>query len=117
MSRSKYSAQRVVVDGYSFDSKAEARFYGALKLREKAGEISAIELQPCFPIVVDGAPVRALPNKNGHKGRALEYRADFGFDENGKRRIVDVKGMDTPVSRLKRALVQHIYGVEIEVVR
>lgn len=101
MTRNKYRAKPVEIDGIRFDSMAEARFYGALMLRKRAGEVAEIEIQPRFPIAIDGEPVRALPNKKGHKGRALEYRADFAFDDGGKRRVVDVKGMDTPVSRLK----------------
>lgn len=115
--RSKYGAIKTVVDGVTFDSRAESAKYAELRLLERAGEIGGLTLQPKFRIIVDGRPVHGLPDKRGRKGRALEYRADFAFFEGGKRRVIDVKGMDTPVSRLKRALVQHIYNVEIEVVK
>lgn len=113
----KYRAKQTTVDGISFDSKRESAVYAELKLRERAGEISGLELQPTFPLIVDGEPVRGLPNKRGHRGPPLSYTADFAYFDGQRRRVVDVKGMDTPVARLKRALIAHIYKVEIEVVR
>lgn len=35
----KYGAKKTVVDGVTFDSKAEARRYQQLKLMQQAGEI------------------------------------------------------------------------------
>ena len=115
----KYRATPTKVDGITFDSRRESVVYAELKLRERAGEISNLELQPRFPIVIDGEPVRAMPNKLGHRGRPLVYRADFAFFEGGKRRVVDVKSpaTSTEADKLRRAIVQHIYHVEIEVVR
>ena len=46
--RAKYGNTKVKVDGITFDSKAEARRYGELKLLERAGEITSMELQPTF---------------------------------------------------------------------
>jgi hypothetical protein len=115
--RHKFGAVATTVDGIRFDSKREAAEYARLKLRERAGEIEGLTLQPRFPIIVDGEHVRALPNRLGHRGRPLEYRGDFAFFEGGKRRVLDVKGVDTPDARLKRAIVQHIYKIEIEVIR
>lgn len=116
MSRHKYRAQPVEVDGIRFDSRREARRYGELKMLERAGEIRNLELQPEYPIRINGEVVRALPTKAGAKGKPLKYVADFAYSQNGKRVVEDTKGMDLAVSRLKRALVQHIYHVEIRVV-
>lgn len=127
--RSKYGAKPQVVDGHRFPSRKEAKRYGELRLLELAGEISGLELQPRFPIVINGQQVR-YPS-----GVGLEYRADFKYTETRSRRIVveDVKGVrktprppgvkkprhegtDTDASRIKRALVAAIYGIEVRIV-
>ena len=41
----KYSNQKVVIDNIKFDSKKEANRYLELKIIEKAGEISNLQLQ------------------------------------------------------------------------
>lgn len=113
--KNKYRAQPVTVDGIRFDSKAEARRYSALKLLEKAGEISELELQPVFPLAIDGKPV--LIRSQGYpNGRQAKYIGDFRYlDRSGARVTEDVKGVDTPESRLKRAIVEAQYGIRIAV--
>ena len=109
MSR-KFKNQPVEVDGHRFPSKREARYYQELRYRERAGEVHNIELQPVFPIVIDGEPVRY------RSGRALKYTADFRFYDRLQRRtrVVDSKGHPTEAYKLRRALVEHIYGIEVE---
>jgi hypothetical protein len=114
--RHKYGAVPTVVDGIRFASKAEARRFGELKLLEKAGEVSDIEVQPVFPIEV-------ICPWNGEVIQVGVYRADFRYwslPANGRamyptaRQIVeDVKGMKTPVYRLKKKLVEALYGISI----
>jgi hypothetical protein len=41
------------------------------------------------------------------------YVADFKYLENGKEVVEDVKGFKTPVYKLKKKLVEAIYGIEI----
>ena len=100
--RSKYRAVKTEVDGITFDSKREAARYMELVLLERAGEISHLELQPKYDCVV-----------NGHN--SCTYKADFRyFDANGSV-VEDVKGMKTPVYRLKKKLVEALYpGVTIQ---
>ena len=87
-----------------FASKAEARWYRDLKMREKAGEIRNLECQKKFEFYERDVAV-------------FSYLADFVFFEGEARRVIDVKGFDTPVSALKRKLIQARYGIEIEVVK
>lgn len=103
---SKYNAQPVVIDGIRFASKLEGRFYSNLKLLERAGEVVNVELQKPFVITINGRVI-------------CTYRCDFAFYDLKlkKPRIVDTKGMDTPVSRLKRKLVEAQHGITIELVR
>lgn len=102
---SKYHARRTEMDGIMFDSAAEARRYGELRLMERAGLVTGLELQPCYPITVNGTRVGL-------------YRADFRYqDSNGQQVIEDVKGVRTPVYRLKKKLVEALYDIEITEVR
>jgi hypothetical protein len=68
MRTNKYGNKKVEIDGYKFDSQAEARRYQELKLLEKAGEITNLELQPKFELVP-----KTL------KRRAVTYTADFAY--------------------------------------
>ena len=112
----KYKAIKTTVDGITFDSKKEAARYQELKLLEQQGIINTLVLQPVYPIVIDGEPVRI--RSNGYpNGRKVSYIADFSYiSESGELVTEDVKGMDTALSRLKRALVESIYGVRVRVI-
>lgn len=100
MRTNKYKAVRTTVDGITFASKREAKVYAELRLEERAGLISDLELQPEYPITVAGVPI-------------CTYRADFRYKRNGEVIVVDAKGVRTPVYRLKKKLVKAVYGVEV----
>jgi hypothetical protein len=53
--KSKYGNVKTEVDGVLFDSKAEAERYGELKLMERNGEITDLQLQVRYPIEYNGA--------------------------------------------------------------
>jgi hypothetical protein len=97
---SKYNAIRTTIDGITFDSRAEGRRYQELRLLASAGEIADIELQPKYPLVVNGVNC-------GH------YKADFRYKVAGVLIVEDVKGVKTPVYQLKKKLVKALYGIEI----
>lgn len=109
----KYGNRKTEVDGYKFDSLAESRRYLELKLLERGGAISDLELQPRFEL---------QPSfKRGKKTiRKIEYVADFAYTENGQRVIEDVKGgkaTQTQVFALKSKLFQFKYpDLELKVV-
>jgi len=88
------------VDGFTFDSRREANRYLELKLLERSGEISNLELQPRYDLIVNG--------KN-----CGFYKADFRYQEGEKTITEDAKGMKTAVYSLKKKLVKAIYGIEI----
>ena len=117
MKRRKYGNRKVEVLGHKFDSVKEGRRYNELLLLLRAGKISDLKLQPEFPITIALKPVvirsKAYPN-----GRKVKYKADFSYVDNktGKVVVEDVKGMDLPVSRLKRAIVEAIYGVRVVII-
>jgi len=99
---SKYRAVKTSVDGIMFDSKKEAYRYAELKLLEKAGKISCMELQPEF-VLMEGY------RRDGKAVKAVKYVADFRYRENGNIVVEDVKGMKTPVYLLKKKLLLHRY--------
>lgn len=104
--RSKYGNQKTVVDGITFDSKLEARYYSNLKLREKAGEVYGVELQRPFVLTINGFLVGT-------------YKADFCFWDSveDRFRVVDIKGVSTPVFKLKAKMVKALYGFNVETVK
>lgn len=104
--RSKYGNKKVVIDGIKFDSIREGNYYQQLKILERAGEISNLTLQPSFEL----APAVTIAGK---KKRALAYRADFQYKENGKVIVVDVKGMKTAVYVIKRHLMKSVHNIDI----
>jgi hypothetical protein len=113
----KYGAKSVVLDGHRFPSKAEAKRYGELKLLQKAGEITGLELQPKFPLVLPNGAEILIRSDRYPNGRKAVYRADFAYFTPARRVVEEVKGMDTMESRLRRAVVEAIYGIRIEVIR
>jgi hypothetical protein len=99
--RHKYGAQKTVVDGITFASKAEAARYGELRMLERGKAIRDLTLQPRFPLVVNGRKVGT-------------YVADFAYHGADDVRVVeDVKGVRTPVYLLKRKLFEALYGLTI----
>ena len=50
-SRSKYGNVKYSMDGFTFDSKAEARRYSELKILLRAGKIRDLELQKEYELV------------------------------------------------------------------
>lgn len=105
--KSKYSSAKTDVDGIRFDSKKEAEFYAELKLREKAGEISHLRLQPRYLL-------QEAFKHEGKQYRETEYVADFEYIENGETVVIDVKGFRTAVYMLKKKLFLYRYGDKVK---
>lgn len=97
---SKYRSVKTLVDGIVFASKKEAMRYLELKFLARAGEITDLELQPAFPIKIAGQKI-------------CVYKADFSYQQCGERVVEDVKGVKTPVYRLKKKLVEAYYNIKI----
>lgn len=101
----KYRNVPTVVDGIRFASKREAFRYCELKLLERAGEIGKLELQPRYPLTVNGLHV-------------CTYVADFAYVENSTDRLVveDAKGVRTRDFINKAKLFHALYGREVQIV-
>ena len=99
--RHKFHAKPTTTNNIKFASKAEAKYYRELLLRQKAGEVLFFLRQ--VPMHFPGGTV---------------YRVDFQeFHADGTVHFVDVKGMETEVFKLKKREVEALYPVEIEVVK
>lgn len=108
----KYGNEKVIDRGQKFDSKAEHRRFLYLELLEKAGEISDLKLQVEFELIPE------LKKPSGGKERPTHYRADFTYkDRHGHLIVEDVKGAVTPEFRMKRKLMLHVFGIEIQEIR
>lgn len=115
----KYNAVKTTVDGIQFDSRREAQRYQELRLMERAGQIMYLMTQPklvLIPAFVDG---------RGKRHRALTYFADFSYVETDRTHtatggyvIEDVKGMETPVFKLKHKLLMYQNpGLDFRIIR
>ena len=108
----KYRAVPTVVNGIRFDSKREAARYLELVLLGLAGGLVDLELQPRFDLHVQGIKVAT-------------YVADFRYREwqsgphgGGWVDVVeDVKGVRTPVYRLKAKHLAAEHGIRIRETR
>lgn len=109
--RSKYRNKKVQLDGHTFDSKAEARYYQQLKLMERAGEILFFRLQPRYRLL-DGF------EKHGKKHRPIDYVADFEVHhKDGSIEVVDIKGYKTDVFRIKEKMFNKKYPHKLTILK
>ena len=125
-SRSKYKAVKTTIDGITFDSKREAKRYSELKVLEKAGMITHLELQPEYQITINGAKickykadfryftVRAESNERSYNSKG-EWQTPTMTGQKEGQIVEDVKGFKTPIYRLKKKLVEACYpGTQIK---
>ena len=99
----KYRNKKTSIDGIRFDSKREANRYIELKLLERAGAIKDLKRQVPY-ILID----------KSRYGRAIKYVADFVYYEDDKLVVEDVKGVRTPVYKLKKRLMAERFGIEVK---
>ncbi len=99
---SKYGNNITIVDNISFMSRKEASRYLDLKRLLQHKQISNLELQPSYPIVIKGK-------------RICKVILDFRYIDNSSHQIIieDVKGHDTQISKLKRKIVEAEYGIKV----
>ncbi|HBL23936.1 MAG TPA: hypothetical protein DDZ40_07430 [Deltaproteobacteria bacterium] len=95
----KFRAKPSEADGIIFASKKEMDYYRELLLRKKSGEVLFFLRQVPFH----------LPGNVRHVIDFVEFWSD------GTVHVVEVKGYDTPLGKLKRKQVEDIFPVTIEV--
>lgn len=90
----KYSAKKTVCGaGHTHDSKIEAKRCDQLVALQAEGKINHLEHQPEFRVVINDKLI-------------CRYVADFAWFVSDCRVVEDVKGVLTPVYRLKKKLVE-----------
>ena len=124
----KFKNKKVTVDGIEFDSQKEANRYYELRLLERAGVITDLELQKEYELIPTQYEYFERYGKNGKRlkdgKRCIEqsciYKADFAYKENGKTVVEDTKGYRDPSSAgyakfvIKRKLMLYIHGIKIK---
>lgn len=109
---SKYHNVKWTINGETFDSKREAARWQDLKLREIAGEITALVRQVHYPL---HCPVEG---GWGLTVQVCEYIADFQYFDckDDRVHVVDAKGKQTQVFAMKSKWMNLEYGITIELV-
>lgn len=94
----KFHAKPTEFNGVKYASKKEASYAQELVLRQKSGEvIFALRQVPFY-----------LPG-------GVKYVVDFQeFRSDGTVHFIDVKGMRTPMYKLKKKQVESLYPIKIE---
>lgn len=103
----KYGSKKTEVDGVTFDSKKEAKRYQELRILEKAGEITDLRRQVKFELI----PSQRINGKVAE--RAVEYKADFVYTQDGQTIVEDTKGFRTKDYIIKRKLMLWVHGIRI----
>lgn len=97
----KYGAKKTTIDGIKFDSKMEARYYTTLKQKKQLGLIKGFELQPVI-LLQEKFKYYNQDTDTYETNRKVEYILDFKITHlDGRTELIDVKGTDTPVGKLK----------------
>lgn len=103
----KYGNDRIEIDGWTFDSKAEAARYQALKLLLHTGAIADLRFHPTYELQA------AFTDARGLRCGPIRYEADFAYTEisSGRTVVEDVKGRGvvTAVFRVKEKLFRYRY--------
>lgn len=118
----KYGNKKVVCDGIKFDSRKEAIRYKELLLLLKAGAIQDLQLQKTFELIPAQYEYFERYSKKGKRlkdgkicvEKAVTYKADFVYTENGKTVVEDTKGFKTKDYIIKRKLMLYIHGIRIK---
>jgi hypothetical protein len=106
LKRTKFGNVRTKLDGYTFDSKMEARRYQELRLLEKARQIFGLAVHERFSLDIHGVHI-------------CDYEADFCYwtklkpDQGVQYVVEDVKGHRTDVFILKKKLMKAILGLDV----
>ncbi|WP_456363839.1 DUF1064 domain-containing protein [Priestia aryabhattai] len=100
-SKSKYGANKIVIDDIKFDSMLEANYYLYLLKQKNEGLILNFDLKPSFIL-------QPSFKKNEKKFHQIKYIADFKvFLLTGEIIIVDTKGVITPDFKIKQKLFEY----------
>lgn len=115
MTRRFFARKTKCALGHTHDSQREAARCAELRVRFRAGEIENLVFHPAHEFVIGGTPVVMA---NGHR---MKFTLDFGYIENGRMIVEDVKPKNGFMSRdvpVKIALFRHLNpDIELRLVK
>lgn len=92
--RAKYGNKKTAYDGVEYDSALEANCAAQLDRMKRAGLVTGWDRQVKFPLAA-----------------GVKYVADFYVVyATGNPRVIDAKGVELPMFKLKRKLFEEKYG-------
>lgn len=95
--KNKYGSKKSVYGGELYDSKLEVKFASQLDLRKKAKDIRSWRRQVPIELRVNGEKI-------------CVYKCDFEIKHNdGSIELVEIKGFETAVWKLKKKLLMATY--------
>ena len=107
VNNSKKSKEKRTLNGYTFSSDVEYRFYVYLLSKQEKGIVKNIIIQPKYLL-------QEKYEKYGKKVLPIHYISDFEVTyENGDIITYDVKGMSTPDFILKKKIFDYKYPDKI----
>lgn len=96
-------AKPTEVDGFKFDSRAEARRYGTLKLMQAAGEVHMLRVHPKLPLVING-------RKLGRGYIVMDFAYGEQVDGAWRQVYEDTKGgADTRLAKFRREVAAALH--------
>jgi len=104
----KYNSTKIKAYGRTWDSKVELQYYEYLLKLQESGEVKSVTIQPKCEL---------LPKfeRNDVKYRAITYTPDYLVKySDGSEVYIDVKGMGTPASELRRKLFAYFIGKPLQ---
>lgn len=131
--KNKLNNRSITIDGITFQSIREGNRYCELKLLQKAGIISDLELQKPFELIpaqyktVETGEYYKIGAKKGQPKtkqvcieQSVVYNADFVYKQDGETIVEDAKGFKDPSSStyakfvIKRKLMLWIHGIMVK---
>jgi hypothetical protein len=98
----KYNNVPTEIDGYRFDSKAEAKRYTELRFLERCKEIKHLTVHPRYPLKVNDTLICTYVGDFSYHHITGKYPDEFVIE--------DVKGVKTAAYRIKKKLFEAIHA-------
>lgn len=106
----KYNNQKCILNGLTFDSRLEMRYYEHLLGLQEKGVVEEIQTQKKY-LLQPGY------EKSGRKVRPIYFVSDFEVHyADGHVEVIDVKGMELPVYKLKKKIFDYKYDLELKAI-
>jgi hypothetical protein len=97
----------------AIERTANGRVYDSKKEKDHAIVLHALEATGAIRNLREQVPLVVCP-KTRPGERDMVWRADFHYWQGGEEHWVDVKGHRTQLYILKKRLVKHFHGIDIE---